>query len=65
MSRSFSPSIQRTASSTMGTPVTLLMYGTVRLERGFTSMMNTSLLYTTNWIFIRPTTFSARARRPV
>ena len=37
-SRSFSPHITRVASSTIGTPVTLLMYGTVREERGLTSM---------------------------
>ena len=32
------PSAIRTARSTMGTPVTLLMNGTVRLARGFTSI---------------------------
>ena len=30
------------ASGTIGIPVTLLIYGTVREERGFTSMMYTS-----------------------
>ena len=34
---SFSPSITRVASLTMGTPVTLERKGTVREARGFTS----------------------------
>ena len=38
MSASFSPSIARVAKSTIGTPVTLLIYGMVREERGFTSI---------------------------
>ena len=33
-----SPSAMSTASGTMGIPVTLLMNGTVRLARGFTSI---------------------------
>src|SRR5579884_2473219 len=33
-----SPQLTRVASSTMGTPVTLLMKGTVREDRGFTSI---------------------------
>jgi len=33
-----SPRATRTASSTIGTPVTLDVNGTVRLARGFTSM---------------------------
>ncbi len=37
-SRSVCPSATRTARSTSGTPVTLLMNGTVRLARGLTSM---------------------------
>ena len=37
-SASVSPSAIRTASSTIGTPVTLLMNGTVRDARGLTSM---------------------------
>ena len=37
-SLSGSPSMVRTASSTIGTPVTLLRKGTVRDERGLTSM---------------------------
>ena len=39
MSASFSPIMMRVARSTIGTPVTLLMYGTVRDERGLTSMI--------------------------
>ena len=35
---SVSPSAMSTASGTIGIPVTLLMNGTVRLARGFTSI---------------------------
>ena len=37
-SDSFAPSITREAMSTIGTPVTLLIYGTVLDARGLTSM---------------------------
>ena len=52
----------RTATSTIGTPVTLLRNGTVRLARGLTSITKTSpsrpapLRITTYWMFINPRT---------
>ena len=44
------------ASGTIGIPVTLLMYGTVRLERGLTSITYTSSPHTMNWMLISPIT---------
>ena len=41
LSASFSPSAIRTASLTIGTPVTFDMNGTVRLPRGLTSITKT------------------------
>ena len=52
----FLPRITLVASGTIGIPVTLLMYGTVRLERGFTSMTYTSSPHTMNWMLISPMT---------
>ena len=41
----------------MGTPVTLLKYGTVREALGFTSMTYMSSGATMYWIFARPSAF--------
>ena len=57
----FSPRDARTPSSTIGMPVTLEMYGTVREERGLTSMMYRSPAYSMNWMFTRPLTCRLRA----
>ena len=60
-----SPRITRVASSTIGTPVTLLMKGTVRDARGFTSRTCGRPRQMTNWILHRPRTGSARAMSTV
>ena len=56
------------ATITIGTPVTLLMIGTVLLARGFTSRTYTeevpsSLSMMTYWMFINPLTCSASPMR--
>ena len=61
ISGTFSPSDARTPSSTIGMPVTLEIYGTVRDERGLTSMIYRSPAYSINWIFTRPRTCRLRA----
>ena len=53
-SSSVAPSEIRTASSTIGTPVTLDMNGTVREARGLTSMRYTPSSRTMNWALTRP-----------
>src|ERR1700704_4309503 len=59
------PRMTRTASSTIGTPLTLLRNGTVRDARGLTSMTWARPRYTTNWMLQRPRTRSAVAMRTV
>ena len=55
-SRRLWPSITRVAMSARGTPVALLRKGTVREERGLTSITYTlSLRSTMNWMLYRPT----------
>ena len=61
MSFNFSPNITLVAISITGKFVTLLMYGTVLLERGFTSIIYTSLFCNMNWMFIIPITFNSLA----
>ena len=65
MSFSLYPRITLVARGTIGIPVTLLIYGTVRLERGLTSITYTSSPRTMNWMLIIPITCSALARRLV
>ena len=64
-SRNLRPVIRRAAILASGTPVALETYGTVREARGFTSITNTLSRWMAYCTFIRPTTFSARARRKV
>ena len=59
---SFCPSITADARSTIGTSVTLLIYGTVRDARGLTSMTYSSLSNTRYWILTKPFVPSASAR---
>ena len=58
-----SPIMTRVAMSTIGTPVTLLRYGTVREALGFTSMTHSRPSYIRYWMFTSPRVPSARARR--
>ena len=60
---SFSPNAARVASSTILISVTLLKNGTVRLERGFTSITYTLSFTTTYWIFNKPLTLRFKPRR--
>ena len=55
------------ARSTIGIPVTLLMYGTVLEERGFTSMTYTSAFMAMNWILIshRSDAHRVHIRQPI
>ncbi len=53
--------MQRAAIFASATPVALATNGTVREARGFTSSRNTCSPWIANCVFIRPTTFSARA----
>ena len=55
----------RTASSTIGTPVTLDRNGTVRLARGLTSIRYTPSSRTMNWALTRPLAPSARQIRSI
>ena len=64
-SASVAPRITRVASSTIGTPVTLLRNGTVREARGLTSSTCGMPRWTANWMLQRPRTSSARAMRTV
>ena len=48
-----------------GTPVAFDRYGTVRDARGFTSSTYTTSSLMAYWMFMSPTTFSARAMRRV
>ena len=65
-SRRLCPSITRVAMSASGTPVALLKNGTVRDERGFTSITYTlSCLSTMNWMLYRPTMPMPRPSRTV
>ena len=49
---------------TTGTPIALLMKGTVREARGLTSMTKTRLPRTANWTFMSPTTPSSSEHSP-
>ena len=60
-----SPSATRTASSTIGTPVTFERKGTVRDARGLTSMTYTPSSRTMNCAFTSPCAPSARATRSI
>ena len=62
---SVAPRAIRTASSTIGTPVTLDRNGTVRDARGLTSMRYTPSSRTMNWALTRPRTPSARTTRSI
>ena len=64
-SASVAPSPIRTASSTIGTPVTLDRNGTVRLARGLTSIRYTPSSRTMNCALTRPLAPSARQIRSI
>ena len=59
------PAITSAAIFASGTPVAFDRYGTVRDARGFTSSTYTTSSFRAYWMFMSPTTFSARAMRRV
>ena len=65
LAASVAPSAIRTASSTIGTPVTLDRNGTVREARGLTSMRYTPSSRTMNWALTRPFAPSASTIRSI
>ena len=60
-SANFSPNIHLVARSTIGTLLTLLIYGTVLLALGLTSITYNSFWNSINCILTIPSTFSSNA----